>query len=206
MVVSLVFPTSMINGKINRYFNEKIMDNTSGWSFYVGSNYETKGMWSPSDRDYYFGEIVPFYPVDEAQLIVMKEGFKRYSHYTKEMFVNHTANKMSVLFADEGNLIYDIKYCFNINGDSRKYQYLYSTGVLFFTILALFNLLSNFEGNPKNIMLLFFRLIVLGFSSSFLLIEVMNRYTFIIYPVLIIIASMQINNLINKYSLVHSKN
>ena len=47
--------------------------------------------------------------------------------------------------------------------------------------------------------LMFLRLLVLGFSASFLLVEVMNRYTFIVYPVLIIISAMCINDLIDKF-------
>ena len=41
----------------------------------------------------------------------MEKGFERYSKYTMSLLANHVANKMSVLFADEGNAIYDIKYC-----------------------------------------------------------------------------------------------
>lgn len=46
---------------------------------------------------------------------------------------------------------------------------------------------------------MFLRLLVLGFSASFLLVEVMNRYTFIVYPVLIIISAICINDLIDKF-------
>lgn len=53
MLGALMLPTAIINGKINNYFEENIMDNASGWSFFVGSNYESKGQWSATDRDYF---------------------------------------------------------------------------------------------------------------------------------------------------------
>ena len=106
---------------------------------------------------------------------------------------------MSVLFADEGNAIYDIKYCFGISEDSWKYQLLYSIVSFYFVILTIFNLVNNFYASNKYDILMFLRLLVLGFSASFLLVEVMNRYTFIVYPVLIIISAICINDLIDKF-------
>ena len=199
MLGALMLPTAIINGKINNYFEENIMDNASGWSFFVGSNYESKGQWSATDRDYFFGEIVPYYTKNEARSIIMEKGFERYSKYTMSLLANHVANKMSVLFADEGNAIYDIKYCFGISEDSWKYQLLYSIVSFYFVILTIFNLVNNFYASNEYDILMFLRLLVLGFSASFLLVEVMNRYTFIVYPVLIIISAMCINDLIDKF-------
>lgn len=69
----------------------------------------------------------------------------------------------------------------------------------YFVILTIFNLVNNFYASNKYDILMFLRLLVLGFSASFLLVEVMNRYTFIVYPVLIIISAMCINDLIDKF-------
>ena len=69
----------------------------------------------------------------------------------------------------------------------------------YFVILTIFNLVNNFYASNEYDILMFLRLLVLGFSASFLLVEVMNRYTFIVYPVLIIISAMCINDLIDKF-------
>ena len=69
----------------------------------------------------------------------------------------------------------------------------------YFVILTIFNLVNNFYASNKYDILMFLRLLVLGFSASFLLVEVMNRYTFIVYPVLIIISAICINDLIDKF-------
>ena len=75
----------------------------------------------------------------------MEKGFERYSKYTMSLLANHVTNKMSVLFADEGNAIYDIKYCFGISRDSWKYQLLYSIVSFYFVILTVFNLVNNWD-------------------------------------------------------------
>ena len=69
----------------------------------------------------------------------------------------------------------------------------------YFVILTIFNLVNNFYASNKYDILMFLRLLVLGFSASFLLVEVMNRYTFIVYPVLIIISAICINDMIDKF-------
>ena len=59
IAAAMLLPTVIINKTIDARLNENVMDNTGGWSFYVGSNYESKGKWSAQDRDFFFGEVTP---------------------------------------------------------------------------------------------------------------------------------------------------
>lgn len=195
MASTLIITTSITNKIINRALNENVMDNTGGWNFYVGSNYESKGKWSTEDRDFFFGEISPYYSVDTARKMIMREGIERYSSYSPWMFVNHAINKLSVLFGDEGNAISDIKYCYNINGESVLYSLCASIVSVYFSLITLGNMINciyNRKSKEDDILLL--RLLLLGFTASFLIVEVMNRYTMIMYPILIMTSSLNFDN------------
>ena len=194
MTCTMVLLSQIANRAINTFVNENVMNNTGGWSFYVGSNYESKGQWTASDRDYFFGEITPYYSADIAREMIMEEGIERYSDYSLKMIITHIANKMSVLFANEGNAIYDIQYCFGINNESALYLICSSMVSLYFALIAFGSLFSCIFKRENDESILLLRLLLLGFAAAFVLVEVMNRYTFIMYPVLIIITALFVDD------------
>lgn len=202
MTCTMVILSQITNRAINKIVNENVMNNTGGWNFYVGSNYESKGQWTASDRDYFFGEITPYYPADIAREMIMEKGIERYSDYSLKMFITHIANKMSVLFANEGNAIYDIRYCLGINNESALYLMCSSIVSLYFALITFGSLLSCIfkRKNDEDILLL--RLLLLGFTAAFVLVEVMNRYTFIMYPVLIIITALFVDDWTELYRIL----
>lgn len=194
MICTMVMLSQITNRAINKSLNENVMDNTGGWNFYVGSNYESKGQWTASDSAYFFSEITPYYPADIAREMIMKKGIERYSDYSLRMFITHIANKMSVLFANEGNAIYDIQYCLGINNESALYLICSSIVSLYFGLIAFGSLFSCIFKRKDDEAILLLRLLLLGFTAAFVLVEVMNRYTFIMYPVLIIITALFVDD------------
>ena len=202
MTCTMVILSQITNRAINKIVNENVMNNTGGWNFYVGSNYESKGQWTASDRDYFFGEITPYYPADIAREMIMEKGIERYSDYSLKMFITHIANKMSVLFANEGNAIYDIRYCLGINNESALYLICSSMVSLYFALIVFGSLFSCIFKRKNDEFILLLRLLLLGFTSAFVLVEVMNRYTFIIYPVLIIITALFVDDWAELYRIL----
>lgn len=198
IAAAMLLPTVIINKTIDARLNENVMDNTGGWSFYVGSNYESKGKWSAQDRDFFFGEVTPYYSSGDARAVIMEKGVERYSSYSLMKLLDHIANKISVLFADAGNAIYDIRYCLGINSESMLYQICSNIVSAFFAVLTLFNLSNIINKQTFSDNLLLMRLLLLGFTASLLMVEVMNRYTFIMYPILIIICAIEGDKVLKK--------
>lgn len=202
MICAMVILSQITNRAINKIVNENVMNNTGGWSFYVGSNYESKGQWTASDSNYFFSEITPYYPVDIAREMIKEKGIERYADYSLKMFITHIANKMSVLFANEGNAIYDIWYCLGINNESVLYLICSSMVSLYFALITFGGLLSCIFKRKNDEGILLLRLLLLGFTAAFVLVEVMNRYTFIMYPVLIIITALFVDDWAELYRIL----
>lgn len=199
MVVVTNVPTMVINKAVNSYLNERILGNSVGWSFYIGSNYSTKGKWNEEDRDYFFGEIIPNYTIEESQNIIKQEGIERYKEMSGTMLVSHLYNKLSVLYGDQQNAMYDLKKAFGVNQEGTSYKLLQSFVSIFFCILAFVNLCFNIQSFKKDEpLLVLLKLLILGMTAAYLIVEVMNRYTFIMYPLMIMIASYYIVTILEK--------
>ncbi len=187
--------SNVINTQINPYYNGG--KSQAGWSFYVGSNYDTGGKWSSDDRDIFFGPVL----IDEAKgdvevanSIIFRKGIKRYLNIlTGGHIVSHFLNKIAVVFGDTQNSIYDLPYIFNFSKDSEKYRIIKDCIMVFYSailiILGCFitKKIRKKEWLKENTFMLF---LVILFSALFfasLLVEVMNRYSLPFITILIII-------------------
>ena len=193
---------------VNRTLASKLAtDNlrvSGGWSFYVGSNYATSGTWSRADSQHFFLDIIPTSTsIDDAQSIILNEGIVRYQQLNLAQFINHFANKLNVLFGDSNNSIHDLKSVFGFNGNGWKYKLLQSVVSLFFAIiLALSTCFAwnsiNDKSHVSSLSIVILQLTLLGLTAGLLIVEVMNRYASVFYPVLIIMSALFIHNKLNR--------
>ena len=102
---------------------DDVLGSSGGWSFYVGSNYLSQGVWTAADRDLFWGEVIPGHDtIAEAHTDIKQRGVERYSELSLLQLVNHLARKIDVLFGDAGNSIYDIRYAFDIKQNSKLHK------------------------------------------------------------------------------------
>ena len=173
-----------------------------GWSFYVGSNYTTSGAWSRDDSLHFFSDVIPSSTsIDNAQTTIMNEGIARYRQLSPLQFINHIANKLNVLFGDSGNSIHDLYHVFQVDLSSWKYRLLQSLVTLFFTSMLLASIFFTWKSigtdtpaATTSLSIPMLQLAFLGLTAGFLLVEVMNRYSSIFYPILIIMAALLMNS------------
>lgn len=194
LILSFGLSTTFTNRFVESRFGEDLLGASGGWSFYVGSNYDTKGAWSRSDSGHFFNEVVQQNEkITDAHEQIKQEGIARYLALNPLQLFNHLANKLDVLFGDSGNTIYDISYTFNIYSNGTLYKFLASLVSIYFLFIVLGALIfvwcTRYNSNPKILLL---KLSLLGLTAGFLLVEVMARYAFVMHPILICCTSAAI--------------
>ena len=196
----------LLHKRFNSFFHGE--KSHIGWSVFVGANYNTKGVWSPKDRDYFFGPVLVDRAgrnTDIASSIILKEAFLRYKKMVKNgELIQHFANKVTILFGDVGNSIYDLPYVFTFSNREIWYKYLKDVILIYYySIFLIIGIsivkqmkLKELERDSSFRLLLI--IIILGLFSASMLVEVMNRYSLpfvTIYTILAIdILSTKINN------------
>lgn len=205
MLTFLIIPTIITNKLVEKHFHDDILSSSGGWSFYVGSNYATNGSWVSYDRDHFWGDVIPNSDTfAEAQDEIKKQGVTRYLSLSPVQFINHIANKIGVLFGDAVDSIYDIRQTFGIKQGSILHNILSSAVATFYVLLVVLSFIfitNNYKklGDTTGFVLLCF----IGLVAAFLMVEVMNRYMMIFYPILIYVASLSISNLADKFLARH---
>ena len=138
LILSFGLSTTFTNRFVESRFGEDLLGASGGWSFYVGSNYDTKGAWSRSDSGHFFNEVVQQNEkITDAHEQIKQEGIARYLALNPLQLFNHLANKLDVLFGDSGNTIYDISYTFNIYSNGTLYKFLASLVSIYFLFIVL---------------------------------------------------------------------
>lgn len=200
MLASLLVPTMITNGVVKDLVGDDVLGSSGGWSFYVGSNYSSQGSWVPEDRDYFWGEVIPESgSFAAAQDRIKQDGIQRYLSLSPLQFVNHLANKIGILFGDVVNSIYDIRSTFGIAYQSKLHNILSTTVAVFYVFLLSLTFLWMVNNYSKlDTMMSLITLSFLGLVAAFLLVEVMNRYMMIFYPLLIVYSSLMIGTMWNK--------
>lgn len=186
----------ILHQHFNQYFHGE--KSHSGWSVFVGANYETKGVWNPDDRDYFFGPILVEQAkgdTDVASSIILKRAFLRYG----EMVVSgkifqHFANKITVLFGDVNNSIYDLPYVFDFSSKNFLYRILqdliliYYYFVIFIIGWHVVEVIRKKKLNCDDPFRLFLVISLLGLFAASMLVEVMNRYSLPLITILLVFA------------------
>ena len=192
MILALIIPTTTTNVAVKNLVGDDILGSSGGWSFYVGSNYTSQGSWVPEDRDYFWGEVIPESgSFAAAQERIKQDGIRRYLSLSPLQIVNHLANKVRVLFGDVVNSTYDIRSTFGIAYQSKLHNVLSTIVAVFYIMLLSLTFLWMVRNYRKlDTMTALVTLSFLGLVAAFLIVEVMNRYMMIFYPLLIVYASL----------------
>ena len=146
----------------------------------------------PEDRDYFWGEVIPESgSFAAAQERIKQDGIQRYLSLSPLQMVNHLANKVGVLFGDVANSIYDIRSTFGIAYQSKLHNVLSTIVAVFYVMLLSLTFLWMVRNYRKlDTMMALVTLSFLGLVAAFLIVEVINRYMMIFYPLLIVYASL----------------
>ena len=198
--VSISFVWTSVIPNINPYYVKT--NNGAGWSFYVGANYEENGKWSLKDNSVFFGEVLPSVDSDvtAAQDEIFSRGGERYFEMmTNGKLVDHMFNKLSVLFADVDNSIYDFRYDFHIKKETKAmicYRVIQNIILLFYFSLVIVtcyfiywiykNKIDKYFDNNR--MMLYIVITFVGLFAASTLVEVMNRYSLPFITLIVIVA------------------
>jgi len=199
-VILVVLIFALVPGKI--YYSQfksigdfDVPDSKVGWNFFVGANYDSMGKWSPEDNYYFWCELIPQMSPSEAEDILFKQGIQRYMAMNPSQLFSHITNKLSVLFADVGNAIRDLKWTFQIS--EKTYNFLSDSVTIFYWFLISFvflSCLSSVQSKHNSSAVFLSVLTFIGFSMAYMLVEVMNRYSSMLVALLIVITGLQISD------------
>ena len=186
--------TSFIYPKVNPFYHGE--KSNAGWSIYVGANYETKGRWNSSDRDYFFGTVLREQAVEDigkAQSLILEQGINRYKEITKNgQLGSHLVNKIGVLFGDVKNSIYNLWQTYSISRDGIFYKFLQNMVLVYYYCLigvcSYYFVRKRRDLAKKLGFRLFLMVLFIGLLLASLLVEVMNRYSLPFIAILFILA------------------
>jgi hypothetical protein len=196
-ILMAVIPTSLYQKGVTGAIGEDVYDCNIGWSFYLGSNYDTNGQWSLADYEYYDAE---FYAQEgsfsKANKRALRYGLHRYRLMGAIGSMSHFANKAQVLFGRISESMYDIAKVFV--SLVEKHEMMCASIATLISIYMLTLYVSIFgafkkpflENGPKKKEYASFVLLsLLGLTASFLLVEVSSRYFTMFMPILIVMAA-----------------
>lgn len=193
---------SLNSALISHEVHRTIASNPSGWSIYVGSNWETSGNWSEADVKRM--TVICKDSLSKADYTgchkdLRKAGISRYKSYgiKKDLVL---MSRKTYAYASNQSIVY--------NADQSVVGYLGSrTSKIFnvYTILfiiVLFYLSARFlllyarvellKNTNLDLSIILLSLVVLGFTVSTLGVESAPRYAQILYPVFVIFATLSI--------------
>lgn len=196
-ILMAVVPMSLYQKVVTGAIGEDVYDCNIGWSFYLGSNYDTKGQWSLADYEYYDAE---FYAQEgsfpRANKRALRYGLHRYRLMGVIGSVSHFANKAQVLFGRISESMYDIAKVFVSLVEKHEIMYTSIMTLISVYMLTLYlSILGAFEksflknDSKKKEYAIFILLSLLGLTASFLLVEVSSRYFTMFMPILITMAA-----------------
>lgn len=178
--VIIVFTFSMSNNFTNKYLYETInykpVENIGGWNIYVGTNYKYSGRYNLEDSKIFYEKV---YRTDNYSNLLTKlkeDGINRYLSYDISKKIILPIKKFAVLVSFA-------RYPYNLSVYSIIEYYEKYINIFFFIwgmfvlCASLFKGLKNFKDNISiSLFDLFLILLFNGLVTSFLFVEVSNRY------------------------------
>jgi 4-amino-4-deoxy-L-arabinose transferase-like glycosyltransferase len=157
------------------------------WKFVLGFNHDTKGQYSNEDASY-VGQFAIGDERKAAEMELIKERLSNPNNLW-ELF----KNKLDIMWAaNDASLQWSMGHFYetNIVNSFNILERLMSICLLLFGIISTIKLAKdNFYGNTNHLL---FILLILGYVSIHLLIEIQSRYRYFIIPSFIIIQSFGI--------------
>lgn len=182
----------VLNTFISNRIELKVPSTKSGWSIYVGSNYEYKGMWNSTDSNYLL-EVYKNNDSEKTHQILLDEGIERYKKMGTKIIpllaykTNTLGNDLEMYTLNEYNALRNNELSIPIK---NIITILLST-YLYFILLSNIKVIYNNIKNKKDTHLYSIAIYAFGLFISTLIVEVSRRY-FIPILIPIIIYSTQI--------------
>lgn len=176
-----------LNTFISNKIDIKVPSTKSGWSIYVGSNYEYKGMWNSSDSQYLI-ELYNNNDNERTHQILLESGLERYKKLGIKIIplllykTNTLGNDLEKYTLNEYNTLRNNEVSLPIQ---NIITILLST-YLYFILLSNIKVIYTNIKNKKDTHLYSIAIYALGLFVSTLIVEVSRRYFMpIIIPIII---------------------
>ncbi len=198
MTVNSFFITKM-QQSVNPYYIQK--HQSSGWSIFVGANFESYGRWSFEDWNcmpprLYESQMLP----EEINREFMNMAIERYQAISPDGLVVHILNKTKVLFARNDIAIFknlDEQFS-NVSGSEDWFIVINQLGLATLTVFAALQFLfikQVFLRKQQLDWYLFFVLLCFcGLLLSSLCVEVMSRYVSVFLTVFVIFGACALSD------------
>lgn len=177
----------IINTKIvENYSGYKIEGSSGGWSLYVGSNYQSEGVWF-EDKDFSKQLYSDDFSPSKLHNFFTVKAINNYKNNGLKNFIL-LLKKGKVLSSNNNEYTYDAFTAKNVNKVCRLILKLYIDFTWYFSIiLILVSSIKRFYKKDDNILLAM--VLILGFFGSNLFVEVSPRYfTPCLVPITLIMA------------------
>lgn len=178
IIISIyILSNSMINIFISKNISMNTPKTKSGWSIYVGSNYEYKGMWNQNDSSYLYS-LYEINSNEETHQILLKEGIKRYKNLGSKIITlmiyksNILGNDIEYYTLNEYITLKDNE----VSNISKTIITISLSTYLYFILLSNLKIIINNIKNKKDTHLYIVAIYTLGLFVSTLLVEVSRRY------------------------------
>lgn len=191
-IIIYLFSNTLINSYISEQIDFNVPINKSGWTIYVGSNYDANGMWNQEDANYLY-EVYDKNDNNQTHKILQKEGINRYKKLGFKTILL-LIKKSFILGNDIEN--YTLNEYLNLTNykNSNVENIIITISLSTFWYFILFNNLFICHKNikkRKNTFIVPIGIFSIGLFLSTLLVEVSPRYFMPIF-VSLIIYSIQI--------------
>ncbi len=167
--------------------------NSSGWSVYVGANFETAGQWN-SENGHLDKVLAEEESLTSAQKRLLQEGVGRWLAMSGSEVMQLLVRKSLVLGADQADAIYDLKSYPAIWKRERVRILLHVLCTVYALVLIVASLCKFLADYKKSGLQLGFvhylALVVVGLFLASLLVEVSSRYFMPFFPLLTIVATV----------------
>lgn len=203
--LSFLLVVSIFSGiqKLNLSFVTKetgivAASNASGWSVYVGSNWENDGGWNQADQDKIVEICKNSLNNGDCQEKLQRAGIERYKSYGLTGTLSLLGRKLYKFSSGQYDT-YNANQSLSYYANSRTAKIINIYINLF--IAALFLLSAKFlYYSAKNVaskkeivpITLFASILMLGFFFSSVLIEAAPRYAWVMYPIFVLFATLSL--------------
>lgn len=189
IVLTFFWCNVLVNGFISQKIDRPLPENKSGWSIFVGSNYQYNGRWNPEDSSHLM-ELTEKYGNVEAHNMLKNEGISRY----KELKIKAPIliiKKSKVLGTGETSYTYsDVFYSVENKVPLIVKDIILIYLGVFWYLMLLTNVILSVRAIRNKIVddgvLIPYGIFALGLFVSTLLVEVHIRYFLPIMAVLLI--------------------
>lgn len=205
----LIFIPFYVISKINLLYvakvtNNPITTNTSSWSLYVGSNYETGGEWNPEDAEYRNKIMQDLdYDINATTELLKQKAIERISSLNPKQIIELLSNKAFILTARQRNITYNINSYPQLWKRPLIIESIQNLCGLYFLILVLFTTIFLYHLYRKayskvHPIIIFVTLTLVGLFFASLLVEVSVRYFAPFYPMITLFATLGISFICSK--------